>query len=110
MARTSPNCDFPALRIISSAPWQPLAPTATYCTPFTRYVIGGVQTPIPRLYCHSNLPFLASNASKLPSISPAKTRSLAVARAPPYIGRPALYCQAILPVATSIAENVPLGG
>ena len=54
-------------------------------------------------------PFLASKASKSPFISPVKTSSLAVASAPPYIGRSDLYCQSIAPVAVLTAENVPLG-
>src|SRR5271156_6318435 len=72
--------------------------------------MGGVQTPAPIGYCHSSLPLLASKASKLPFISPANTRLLAVARAPPYIGRSVLYCQAMAPVVVSMAEKVPFGG
>src|SRR6187551_1448318 len=69
--------------------------------------MGGVQTPMPMRYDQSFSPDLASKAMILPFTSPAKTRLLAVARTPPNIRWSLGYCQAILPVLTSMADRLP---
>lgn len=60
--------DFASLEIAIVSPygnpiWKlPPAATATYWTPSTEYVMGGVFTPAPRLNLHSFAPLVASNA------------------------------------------------
>src|SRR5215471_18497709 len=72
--------------------------------------MGGVQTPTPKFWDHNFSPLVASKASNQPFISPVKTRLLAVARTPPYMGSSVLFCQAILPVLTLMAVSVPSTG
>ena len=87
--------------------------TATYCRPFTEYVIAGALTPAPVWKCNLLSPVAASNASKLPLPSPTKTRPPAVANDPAMHSRlkngslSPRFCHLMVLDTTSSAVKVP---
>src|SRR5256885_3554983 len=58
------------------------AATATYCLPFTAYVIGPEAITPPTATFHNRAPLRASSAKKYPSRPPLNSRSESVVRMP----------------------------
>src|SRR6185312_8277229 len=77
----SANATSSSPRGVSSV-WLPVTATATYCLPFTSYVIGGALTAASVFQLHSLRPLWASYAISCLSDEPVKTTPPAVANTP----------------------------
>src|SRR5207244_6435622 len=81
--------------------------TATYCLPFTEYVIGADWTAAPRAAFQSSSPLLASRATKYPSRPPLNSKSEAVVRMPASVTSAILHPPIISPVCGATARTAP---
>src|SRR5579871_2344784 len=80
--------------------------TVTYCVPLIEYVIGGAPIGQPVWKLHNWSPVLTSNARRLPSSPPLKTRPPAVLTWPLSSEPGKCFCHTILLVRLSIAVRV----
>src|SRR5713226_5463077 len=83
------------------------AATATYCLPFTEYVIGPEASTPPTATFHSRAPLRASRAKKYPSRPPLNSRSEAVVRMPASVTSAILNSHFFSPVLGSKARTAP---
>src|SRR6266516_4666802 len=81
--------------------------TATYCLPFTEYVIGPDWTAAPTAAFQSSSPLRASRAKKYPSRPPLNSKSEAVVRMPASVTSAILNSHFISPVCGSTARTAP---
>src|SRR6266852_4943925 len=83
------------------------AANATYCLPFTEYVIGPEASTPPTATFHNRAPLRASTAKKYPSRPPLNSRSEAVVRMPASVTSAILNSHFVSPVFGSIARTAP---